>query len=115
MSNRALEARGLRRSFGGIAAVDNVSLAVAAGEFRAIIGPNGAGKTTLFNLLAGRIPVHGGRIFFSGRDITKLPAHLRCRIGIGRTFQINNVFPNATVNENVQLALLAYHRRSWNM
>jgi ABC-type branched-subunit amino acid transport system ATPase component len=115
MARHALEARSLRRTFGGIAAVDDVQLAVPAGEFRAIIGPNGAGKTTLFNLLAGRIRVERGQIFFADRDITRLPAHARSRIGIGRTFQINNVFPHATVNENVQLALLAHHRRSWNM
>jgi branched-chain amino acid transport system ATP-binding protein len=111
----ALEARGLRRTFGGISAVDGVDLAVQAGEFRAIIGPNGAGKTTLFNLLTGRVRVHAGTMTFEGVDITRLPPHRRCRAGIGRTFQINNVFASASVRENVRLALLAFHRQSWNM
>lgn len=115
MTDVALEARGLRRTFGGVSAVDGVDLAVQAGEFRSIIGPNGAGKTTLFNLLTGRVRVHAGTMMFEGADITRLPPHRRCRAGIGRTFQINNVFASASVRENVRLALLAFHRQSWNM
>jgi len=115
MTDVTLAARALRRSFGGVSAVDGVDLAVQTGEFRSIIGPNGAGKTTLFNLLTGRVRVHGGVMLFEGADITHLSAHRRCRAGIGRTFQINNIFPSASVRENVRLALLSFHRRTWNM
>jgi len=115
MSGNALEARGLRRSFGGVTAVNEVDLIVPRGELRCIIGPNGAGKTTLFNLLTGRVRSQRGQILFDGRDVTRLAPHRRCRIGIGRTFQINNVFADASVVDNVRLALLAYHRRTWNM
>ncbi|MGE0736434.1 MAG: ABC transporter ATP-binding protein [Alphaproteobacteria bacterium] len=114
-SGNALEARSLQRSFGGIVAVNDVNLAVPRGQLRCIIGPNGAGKTTLFNLLTGRVRTQRGEILFEGKDITRLAPHRRCRIGIGRTFQINNVFPDASVIDNVRLALLAYHRRTWNM
>jgi branched-chain amino acid transport system ATP-binding protein len=115
MADMALQAFDLRRSFGGVSAVAGVDLEVKPGEMRAIIGPNGAGKTTLFNLLTGRLRAHGGRILFAGSDVTRFSPHRRCRVGIGRTFQINNVFSSATVRENVRLALLTFHRRTWNM
>jgi branched-chain amino acid transport system ATP-binding protein len=115
VTENALEATGLKRSFGGVSAVAGIDLAVRRGELLSIIGPNGAGKTTLFNLLTGRVRPHQGRILFEGRDVTRLSPHMRCRIGIGRTFQINNVFGNATIRENVRLSLLAHHRRTWNM
>ncbi len=115
MNYTAIETQKLRRSFGGIPAVDGINLKVKTREMRTIIGPNGAGKTTLFNLLTGRLRAHGGRILFEGRDVTRLSPHQRCRVGIGRTFQISNVFPSASVRENVRLALLTFHRRTWNM
>jgi branched-chain amino acid transport system ATP-binding protein len=114
MSDIKLEAHGLTRSFGGVTAVAGIDLAVRRGELLSIIGPNGAGKTTLFHLLAGRVRPQRGRISFDGRDITRVSPHRRCRMGIGRTFQINNVFGNATIRENVRLALLAHHRKTWN-
>jgi len=105
----------LNRRFGGVRAVRDVSLAVPAGQLRAVIGPNGAGKTTLFNLLTGHLPCHAGRIFFKGVDVTGLPPHSLCRQGLGRTFQITSIFRSATVLENVQLALLAHRGKTWNM
>ncbi len=95
----------LTRAFGGLLAVNDVSLAVASGERRAIIGPNGAGKTTLFNLISGELPVGGGRIVMAGRDVTRLPAHVRANLGLGRTFQRNNLFFGLSVFENVRLAV----------
>jgi branched-chain amino acid transport system ATP-binding protein len=92
------------KNFGGLRAIDDVSIQVEPGERRAIIGPNGAGKTTLFNLIMGELPVTSGRIFLSGRDITSMPAHRRTGAGLGRTYQITNIFPGLTVEENIQLA-----------
>jgi branched-chain amino acid transport system ATP-binding protein len=91
--------------FGGNVAVNRVSLAVEPYTLKSIIGPNGAGKTTLFNLLSGQYRPTGGRIFFKGRDITGLNAAARTHLGIGRSFQLTNIFPNLTVLENVRLAL----------
>jgi len=102
-----LRAENLSRNFGGLMAVNNVSLTVQAGERRAIIGPNGAGKTTLFNLLSGELPPLKGHIFLDQKEITPLPAHERARLGIGRTFQRNNLFLNLSVLENVRLAIQA--------
>ncbi|MFQ5814477.1 MAG: ABC transporter ATP-binding protein [Anaerolineae bacterium] len=85
-------------------AVNNVSLSVETGERRAIIGPNGAGKTTFFNLLSGELPPLQGRVFLDQQDITPLPSYERARMGIGRTFQRNNLFLNLTVFENIRLA-----------
>lgn len=99
-----LRVEGVSRNFGGLMAVNNVSLSVEPGERRAIIGPNGAGKTTFFNLLSGEMPPLKGRIFLGERDITPLPSHKRARLGIGRTFQRNNLFLNLTVFENIRLA-----------
>ena len=89
----ALALDGVSRAFGGLRAVDAVSLAVRAGERRALIGPNRAGKTTLFNLIAGTMPVSAGSIRLFGRDVTRVAPHRRAALGLARTFQINNLFP----------------------
>ena len=115
MSDSVLIVEDLSRNFGGVQAVKDVNLAVPAGQLRAVIGPNGAGKSTFFNLLTGYIPCNSGRILFRGKDVTGLPPHSLCRLGLGRTFQINSIFASATVLENVQVALLAHRRRIWNM
>ena len=99
-----LEADTLRKEFGALIAVDDVSLQVRANTFHSIIGPNGAGKTTFFNLLSGNIEPTSGRVIFKGRDITHLPVHRSIHLGIGRSFQITNIFPNLTVLENIRLA-----------
>jgi branched-chain amino acid transport system ATP-binding protein len=92
------------KNFGGLRAIDDVSIQVKPGERRAIIGPNGAGKTTLFNLITGELPVTSGHIYLAGRNITSMAAHRRIGVGLGRTYQITNIFPGLTVEENVQLA-----------
>ena len=99
-----LETKGLTKKFGGLIAVDNVDFQVAPGELRSVIGPNGAGKTTFFNLIAGRLPPTGGEIWFKGEDITHIPPHRIPQKGIGRSYQITNIFPKLTVFENVRLA-----------
>jgi branched-chain amino acid transport system ATP-binding protein len=93
--------------FGGLRAVQDVSLSMQPGERRALIGPNGAGKTTLFNLIAGQLRPASGRILMFGRDVTRLPPYHRAALGLARTFQITNLFPNLTVEENLHLALQA--------
>jgi len=105
----------LSKHFGGLRAVDGVSFRVDAGERLAIIGPNGAGKTTLFQLLSGMLPPSSGRIFAFGKDITKLPAHRRAALGIGRTFQITNLFLKLTVLDNVLLAAEASGLTRFNL
>lgn len=97
----ALETQGLTKSFGGAMVVDNLTVSVARGEALGIVGPNGAGKTTWFNLITGVVRADGGRVLFEGRDITHLSRHERCRIGLGRTFQIPRPFTGMTVFENV--------------
>ena len=108
-----LEARGLIKRFGGVIAVDQVSLAVKAGEMVALIGPNGAGKSTCFNLLNGQLRADAGEILLEGRSLTGLPPRAIWRLGVGRTFQITATFASMTVRENVQVALLSHHRRVW--
>jgi branched-chain amino acid transport system ATP-binding protein len=100
----ALETRGLDKSFGSLAVTQNVSLVFEAGLRYAIIGPNGAGKTTYFNLLAGNLRPDKGSIHCAGRDVTALDATSRARVGIARSFQRNNLFPDFTVRENLALA-----------
>jgi branched-chain amino acid transport system ATP-binding protein len=102
-----LEARNLSKAFGGLVAVDNVNIQIRKETMHAIIGPNGAGKTTLFNLLSGVMPVTQGRVLFKGEDITSLPPHKRAHLGIGRSYQITNIFPNLSVLENIRLAAQA--------
>ena len=102
-----LEGKGLRKEFGSLVAVAGVDIRVRPGELHAIIGPNGAGKTTLFNLLSGNLRPTGGTVWFKGRDITAERLHRRVHLGIGRSFQITNIFPSLTVLENVRLAAQA--------
>jgi branched-chain amino acid transport system ATP-binding protein len=107
MSDTILEARELSGYFGGLKAVDGVSLQVSEGSLHSIIGPNGAGKTTLFNLISGTLKPTRGHVYLRGRDITGVRLHRMAHLGIGRSFQITNVFPSLTVIENVRLAAQA--------
>ena len=102
-----LETRDLTIQFGGHVAVDHVSCAFVPGTLTAIVGPNGAGKTTYFNLISGQLPASEGQVLLGGLDITRLPAPLRTRRGLGRAFQLTQLFPNLTVRENVRLAIQA--------
>jgi branched-chain amino acid transport system ATP-binding protein len=98
-----LDIKNVTKRFGSLVAVRDVSLAVPAGQLRAIIGPNGAGKTTFFNLISGFFAPTSGTIAFDGRDITALPAHQRVALGMARTFQITEIFPELSVFENVRI------------
>lgn len=102
----------LQKHFGGVHALDGVGLSVRRGEFRAIIGPNGAGKSTFFNVVTGLVKGDRGRVFFRGQDITRQPPFVLYRKRISRTFQITSIFPDLSVQENVQVALLCRERRT---
>jgi branched-chain amino acid transport system ATP-binding protein len=111
-----LEVRGATKRFGSLVAVRDVSLAVEPGELRAIIGPNGAGKTTFFNMISGFFQPTSGSIVFDGRDVTTVPAYKRVVLGMGRTFQITEIFPELTVFENVRISTEVadgYRLRPW--
>lgn len=108
-----LEARGLRKAFGGVRAVDGIDLELARGEIRALIGPNGAGKTTLFNILTGQLTPDAGEVRFKGERVSGLPPWAIWRRGIGRTFQITATFASLTVLENIQVARFAHARRTF--
>ena len=99
-----LETQDLTRHFGGLRAVDGIDFVLPEGEVRALIGPNGAGKTTFVSLISGRLRPSAGTIRFAGRDITRLPAFERVRLGIAYTFQITSVFQNLSVVDNARLA-----------
>jgi branched-chain amino acid transport system ATP-binding protein len=103
VNTNVLDINAVTKRFGSLVAVREVSLAVVAGELRAIIGPNGAGKTTFFNLISGFFPPTSGSIKFDGRDITAVPAAARVALGMARTFQITEIFPELTVFENVRI------------
>ena len=96
-----LEVRGVSIGFGGVRALDNVSLEVAPGGITALIGPNGAGKTTLFGVVSGFLPPDSGAVHFLGKDVTGVAPHLLCRSGLARTFQIVRPFAAQTVRENI--------------
>jgi branched-chain amino acid transport system ATP-binding protein len=113
MAEMALQISALAKVFGGLAAVDGVSLAVAAGERRVLIGPNGAGKTTLFHCITGTLKPTRGQVALFGRDVTRLAEYSRTALGMGRTFQITNVFPDLTLAENLALAIVGTDRRKW--
>jgi branched-chain amino acid transport system ATP-binding protein len=104
-----LEARDLRRHFGGVRAVDGVSFTVEAGERVALIGPNGAGKSTCFNLLNGQGEPDSGTVLLNGKDVTRLPPRERFRLGVGRTFQVAETFRSMTVRENLGVAGRSSH------
>ena len=110
-----LEVRGLRKSFDGFLAVNDVTLDVARGQIAAIIGPNGAGKTTLFNLITGHLAPDAGTVTLEGRDVTGRAPHDVCRLGMGRSFQRTNIFPKLTVYQNVQAAFLSHRGRGKNL
>lgn len=105
--NIILETRKLRKEFGALIAVANVSMQVKANTLHSIIGPNGAGKTTFFNLVSGNISPTSGQVIYKGKDITHRPVHRTAHLGIGRSFQITNLFPSLTVLENIRLACQA--------
>ena len=103
----SLETRGLTIRFGGHVAVDHVSCSFRPGELTAIVGPNGAGKTTYFNLMSGQLSASDGAVMIEGADVTRLSAPQRTRLGLGRAFQLTNLFPRLSVVENVRLATQA--------
>jgi branched-chain amino acid transport system ATP-binding protein len=113
MSEPLLQVTNLAKRFEGIVATDNLTLDVAAGELHAVIGPNGAGKTTLIGQLGGQVTPDSGRIRFAGNDITALPIHRRCRLGLARTFQIASLFLDLSVLDNVALAVQAHAGHSF--
>lgn len=115
MSDVLLKLDGVGVRFGGLKAVDDVSLGVKAGERRAIIGPNGAGKTTLFNAITGVVQPTSGRVVFNGRDVTRAPPHRRAAFGMSRTFQITNLFPSLTVEQNMGLAIRGLVPRKFSL
>jgi branched-chain amino acid transport system ATP-binding protein len=104
----------LVKRYGQFTATDHLSMAVEDGEFRSIIGPNGAGKTTLLNHIPGALPITDGAVYFRGDDVTEMPPEQRVRKGIGRSFQITNVFGGLSVRENVRLAAQSVHRDEYN-
>ena len=111
----ALETRGLTIRFGGHVAVDDVTCAFRPGELTAIVGPNGAGKTTYFNLISGQLRASAGQVLLGGLDITRESAAQRARRGLGRAFQLTNLFPNLSVRENVRLAVQAASNVHYDM
>ena len=111
-----LAVENLSKRFGSLVAVRDISLTVEPGELRAVIGPNGAGKTTFFNLVSGFLAPSTGSILFEGRDISRVPAHQRVGLGMARTFQITEIFPELTVFENIRIVTevaAGYRLRPW--
>jgi branched-chain amino acid transport system ATP-binding protein len=113
MSGVAINVTNLVKAFDGLRAVDGVSLTVPVGERRVLIGPNGAGKTTLFHCITGTLRATTGQISLLGRDVTQIDEAGRTELGMGRTFQISNVFIDLTVAENLALAMLGKTPRKW--
>ena len=109
-----LEIADLSKSFAGFRAISEVSLTVDTRQIAAVIGPNGAGKSTLFNLITGHLQPDNGTVRLDGRDITGAPPYRLCSMGIGRSFQRTNIFPNLTVFENLQAAFLVHRGRGRN-
>ncbi len=108
-----LEVQNVTKSFGGLMAISGIDMEVQEQEICSIIGPNGAGKTTLFNVISGRYPPDGGHILFEGNNIGGKAAHQIVCAGVGRTFQITNIFPLLSTFENVQAAVIKAHNRSF--
>ena len=110
-----LECRNLRKTFSGFVATNDVSLSVEKNRITAVIGPNGAGKSTLFNLITGHLQPDSGEVELEGHDITGIPPHKICGMGIARSFQRTNIFPKLTVYENIQAAFIAHSGRGYDM
>ena len=110
-----LKVEKITKSFDGFVAVRNMNLTVAKGQMACIIGPNGAGKSTAFNLITGHLLPTEGRVYFRDQDITGLPPHTICQMGIGRSFQRTNIFPRLSVFENVQVAVMSHHKKTLNL
>jgi branched-chain amino acid transport system ATP-binding protein len=108
-----LELRGLTKRYGGLTAVNNVTMQVEAGEIRAVIGPNGAGKTSLFHLVTGVVAATSGDVRFDGRVLSGLSSYQRCQAGLSRTFQLTSLFPDMTARENCRIAAQARLNRRW--
>ena len=104
-----LEVQGATKRYGALTVVDDLTMHVEPGEALGVVGPNGAGKTTALSLIAGDVPLTSGRVRFDGQDITRLPAHARCRAGIGRTFQVPATFEDMTVLDNVMVGAFLRH------
>ena len=115
VAHPALELRDVTVAYDTLRAVDGVTLAVPVGQRRAIIGPNGAGKTTLFNAISGVVLPTAGQVTFNGHYMTRMPPHRRARLGISRTFQITNLFPSLSVEDNMVLALRGGSRRKFSL
>lgn len=113
VSDRILEVKHLHKSYGAIKATQNLSLDVRAGEIHALIGPNGAGKTTLMRQLSGQVLPDNGEVILKGKDITRLPAYKRTHLGLGRSFQITQVFDHLTVQDNIALAVQSHMGHSF--
>jgi branched-chain amino acid transport system ATP-binding protein len=108
-----LELDNLTKRYGGIVAVDDVTMRIEAGEVRAVIGPNGAGKTSLFHLITGVVKATEGIVRFADQDVSGLPAHVRCQRGMSRTFQLTSLFPEMSARDNTRLAAQARDAKRW--
>src|SRR5580692_2173463 len=108
-----LELDDLTKRYGGIVAVDHVTMRIEAGEVRAVIGPNGAGKTSLFHLITGVVKATEGIVRFADQDVSGLPAHVRCQRGMSRTFQLTSLFPEMSARDNTRLAAQARDAKRW--
>ncbi len=112
MISSLLKVENLSKAFGRVVTADRLNFEIHAGQITSIIGPNGAGKSTLINILSGTLPADAGRIFLQGREITGLPTHRRVQLGLCRSFQVVNVFPELTVFENIQIPVLGIVRKA---
>jgi branched-chain amino acid transport system ATP-binding protein len=110
-----LKVENLVKAFGGLKAVNGVNFEVAPGELKALIGPNGAGKSTCFNMLMGQLKPTSGKVYLNGENVTGRPPREIWRRGVGRTFQITGTYQSMTVAENVQMALISHHRRTFSI
>ena len=108
-----LELDDLTKRYGGIVAVDHVTMRLEQGEVRAVIGPNGAGKTSLFHLITGVVKASEGSVRFAGHDVSSLPAHQRCQLGMSRTFQLTSLFPELSARDNISLAAQSRDAKRW--
>lgn len=113
--NILIETHHLTKYFGALAAVNDVNIKIRQNTLHSIIGPNGAGKTTFFNLLSGNLKPTDGKIYYKGMDLTQQPIHKMVHLGIGRSFQITNIFPNLSVYENIRLASQAMEKGNFNV